>query len=482
MSTLTRRQLLTGTAAAAAGLAVTRASAASFPTSAALPAPAASGIEHIVFLCMENRSFDHYLGWLPGAHGRQAGLSYADDHGVRHATHHLTEFQGCGFNDPDHSYAGGRIQYAGGKLDGFRKGANDDYALGYYEKADLPFYGDFVGQSTVFDRWFAPILSATYPNRFYTHAARTDRIDNTSRQTSMPTIWDRLAGAGVPANYYFSDLPFLALWGEKYLPISKPVDSFFAEAASGTLPQFSYLDPFFLGEEQGGSNDDHPHADIRRGQAFVSQVAKAVATSPLWSDRPGHHLRRVGGLLRPRHATALRRRPRHWSRGVRPRTGRLSRTGLRLLPLRAPRRDRPRDLRPHLAAAVRGVALRPGPAVRPGPQRAQPRPRAGLPCAPPGRPCAAGCARPGATLLRNAGHGHVPGGALLARAQRSQEPHGLAPHRLSTTACLTGYERVCSVVLAGARMSVRSVPGAPREQTRSDGGRQAYCQWPSSTQ
>jgi len=283
MSTLTRRQLLTGTAAAAAGLAVTRASAASFPTSASLPAPAASGIEHIVFLCMENQSFDHYLGWLPGAHARQAGLSYADDHGVRHATHHLTEFQGCGFNDPDHPYAGGRIQYAGGKLDGFRKGANDDYALGYYEKADLPFYGDFVGQSTVFDHWFAPILSATYPNRFYTHAARTDRIDNTSRQTSMPTIWDRLAGAGVPANYYFSDLPFLALWGEKYLPISKPVDSFFAEAASGTLPQFSYLDPFFLGEEQGGSNDDHPHADIRRGQAFVSQVAKAVATSPLWS-------------------------------------------------------------------------------------------------------------------------------------------------------------------------------------------------------
>jgi len=283
MSPLTRRQLLTGTAAAAAGLAVSRASAASFPTSAALPPPAASGIEHIVFLCMENRSFDHYLGWLPGANGRQAGLSYADDHGVRHATHHLTEYQGCGFNDPDHSYAGGRIQYAGGKLDGFRKGANDDYALGYYQKGDLPFYGEFVGQATVFDRWFAPILSATYPNRFYTHAARTDRIDNTSRQTNMPTIWDRLAAAGVSANYYFSDLPFLALWGENYLPISKPVGSFFTQAASGTLPQFSYLDPFFLGEEQGGSNDDHPHADIRRGQAFLSQVARAVASSPLWS-------------------------------------------------------------------------------------------------------------------------------------------------------------------------------------------------------
>ncbi len=287
MSEFTRRQLLIGTAAAAAGVAASRgAAAASTPAtsaaSVALPRPADSGIEHIVFLCMENRSFDHYLGWLPGAEGKQAGLSYLDDHGVRHATHHLIERQGCGFNDPDHSYEGGRIQLAGGKLDGFRKGSNDEFALGYYTKDDLPFYSKFVQQSTVFDHWFAPILSATFPNRFYTHAARTDRIDNTSRQTSMPTIWDRLAAAGVPANYYFSDLPFLALWGEKYLPISKPVASFWTDAASGRLPQFSYLDPFFLGEAQGGSNDDHPHADILRGQAFVSEVARAVAMSPQW--------------------------------------------------------------------------------------------------------------------------------------------------------------------------------------------------------
>jgi phospholipase C len=281
MSPLTRRQLLVGAAATATGAAITRAGAA--PRPAALPNPASSGIDHIVFLCMENRSFDHYLGWLPGADGRQAGLSYLDDHGVAHPTHHLTERQGCGFNDPDHSYEGGRRQFAGGRLDGFRKGGADDFALGYYTKQDLPFYGEFVNQATVFDHWFASTLSSTYPNRFYTHAARTDRVDNTMRLTSMPTIWDRLGSAGVPATYYFSDLPFLALWGEKHLRISKPIASFFADAAAGTLPQFSYLDPFFLGEDQGGSNDDHPHADIHRGQALVSQVAGAVASSPLWS-------------------------------------------------------------------------------------------------------------------------------------------------------------------------------------------------------
>ncbi|MGD0783758.1 MAG: alkaline phosphatase family protein, partial [Candidatus Aminicenantales bacterium] len=55
---------------------------------AALPPPAKSGIEHVIVVMMENRSFDHFLGWLPHADGRQAGLSYADPQGTPHATFH----------------------------------------------------------------------------------------------------------------------------------------------------------------------------------------------------------------------------------------------------------------------------------------------------------------------------------------------------------------------------------------------------------
>jgi phospholipase C len=249
-----------------------------------LPNPGSSGLENIVVVVMENRSFDHYFGWVPGADGKQAGLSYPDAKGVMHSTHHLTERQGCGFNDPDHSYEGGRIQLDGGKCNGFRKGPGyDDFALGYYAKDDLPLYSALVGQATVFDRWFCSILGPTYPNRYYTHSGRTERLDNNSANNGSPTIWDRLSAAGVPANYYFNDLPFLALWGEKYLPISRPYETFLTQAASGTLPQFSYIDPFFLGEDQGGSNDDHPHADIHRGQAFLSEIATALVNSPQWS-------------------------------------------------------------------------------------------------------------------------------------------------------------------------------------------------------
>jgi len=37
-----------------------------------LPSPRNMPIRHVRVLMMENRSFDHYLGWMPHADGRQA--------------------------------------------------------------------------------------------------------------------------------------------------------------------------------------------------------------------------------------------------------------------------------------------------------------------------------------------------------------------------------------------------------------------------
>ncbi len=283
---VSRRELIVGAAAAGAAVAASSviepiAGAAAAATAKSLRNPSQSGLDHIVVVCMENRSFDHYLGWVPGATGKQRNLTYRDDEGRPHRTHHLTDYTGCGFNDPDHSYTGGRVQLNGGRCDGFRRGRNDDYALGYYTRDDLPLTRQLVDEFMVCDHWFAGILGPTYPNRFYTHSAATDRIRNTFNVCALPTIWDRLIEAGIPSAYYFTDLPFLALYGGKYQGLSKRVDEFFADAAGGRLPSYSYVDPGFLGDTQ---NDDHPHADIRRGQNFVGRVVDAIVRSPQWSS------------------------------------------------------------------------------------------------------------------------------------------------------------------------------------------------------
>src|SRR5207248_4751882 len=109
---LTRRRFLGGAAGITVALAwgganrlATRAAASAAATT--LPDPTASGIEHVVVAMMENRSFDHFLGWLPGADGRQAGLTYLDRSGVSYSTYPLApDFQGCHHPDPAHSYDG----------------------------------------------------------------------------------------------------------------------------------------------------------------------------------------------------------------------------------------------------------------------------------------------------------------------------------------------------------------------------------------
>jgi phospholipase C len=286
---LTRREFLAGLSAATGALAIAGCgddSRTDDPEDASLPAPGESGIEHIVVVMMENRSFDHFLGWVPGADGRQAGLSYEDKRGVAHSTYSLApNFQNCELDDPDHSYDGGREQLNGGASDGWLRASTSDlFPIGYYEQQDLPFFGPAVPAWTTADRYFCAILGPTYPNRIYMHAAQTDRLDNTFDLATMPTIWDRLAAAGVSARYYYSDFPYLALWSARYAAISKPIADFHASAAAGTLPSVSYVEPRFVLDTDGTSGDDQPFADIRNGQAFLNQIYEALISSPNWQS------------------------------------------------------------------------------------------------------------------------------------------------------------------------------------------------------
>lgn len=292
-TSVTRRSFLQTAAATTAGFALGgfNASALAAPRNKRLPTPQRSGIEHIVVAMMENRSFDHLLGWLPGAERRQAGLTYLDKANMPHQTWQISTlaespYQGCQFNDPDHSYQGARIEYNNGAADGWlRAGDNDIYSIGYYVQNDLAFLGQAAPAWTTLDHYFAAILAGTYPNRIYQHAAQTDRLDNSILPLSaLPTIWDRLADHSLTGRYYFSDFPFVALWGTKYVDISRPFSQFIADAAAGTLPQVSFVEPRFLGEAQGISTDDHPHGDIRNGEIFLNSVYEAVTTSPNWEN------------------------------------------------------------------------------------------------------------------------------------------------------------------------------------------------------
>jgi phospholipase C len=254
------------------------------PTSVSLPSPGASGIQHVVVVTMENRSFDHILGWLPNANAQQNFTYPTASNGTR-TTEHWPDYQGCFHPDPDHSYSGGRVEYDNGKMDGWLLDTNNDiFAIGYYNESDLPFTSALAGNFTTLDNYFCSILAPTFPNRMFMLAAQTDRLADTLTLTNLPTIFDRLAQAGIKARYYYSNVPFLALWGLRYVPISRTYDHFLLDAASGHLPAVSYVDPRFTILDDDTGSDDHPHSNIQRGESFLAETFNAVASGPAWSS------------------------------------------------------------------------------------------------------------------------------------------------------------------------------------------------------
>src|SRR3954465_1561863 len=254
-----------------------------------LPAPKNLPIDTFVVLMMENRSFDCYLGWLPGADGRQDGLTFTDKQGKSFATRRLApDWQGCAPPDPAHSWDGGRTQLNGGRCDGFlRSGDNDVFSISYYKEGDLGFIQDAAKAFTTFDRFHCSLMGSTLPNREYMHAATSYGM----RDNSFPnppgfpdtTIFASLAAKGISNRYFYSDLSIGLLWGEPGVARSSPVQEYYERCSSGTLPAVSFVDPNFggsVGEGPGISADEHPHGDVRAGQAFMSDVVHAFLESP----------------------------------------------------------------------------------------------------------------------------------------------------------------------------------------------------------
>jgi phospholipase C len=302
---LRRREFLARTAAlaGAAGMASVLpaetlvAEAAKQAAKAHFPKPRDLPLDTFVVLMMENRSFDHYFGWHPRADAKNAGLRYPSLDGTQYfKTHRLTpDFQGCGFRDPDHGWDGGRHQFNRGKMDGFYTGneegtGSDEFALGYYLSEDLGFIPHAAEAFTLYDRYFCSIMASTYPNRHYQLGAqnggqKSNVFPPETEQTTgfeWETILDRAEARGLGVAYYVSDLPFPALYGQRGLQWVRPASQFYTDAAAGNLPPICFVDPPFRdgGGGNGVSADEHPHGDVRLGQAFMSDIAHAFIESP----------------------------------------------------------------------------------------------------------------------------------------------------------------------------------------------------------
>ena len=244
--------------------------------------PSQCPIDTIVVVMMENRSFDHYLGTLPGVDGLRPGMFNPDADGNPVPIFDLGR-DVIADPDPDHSWNGGRRQMNGGAMDGFVVTTGSHEPMGYYTSATIPWMQAFASAYATCDRWFCSHLGNTWPNRHYVHAAQDFGMTSNSTDTpaGVTTIYDLLDAAGVSWKYYFIDLPFLATYPDRFPQwlaegrIGTFAD-YLADALAGRLPNVAIVDPAFF------VNDDHPPADIQLGQRFLADAHDALALGPHW--------------------------------------------------------------------------------------------------------------------------------------------------------------------------------------------------------
>ena len=284
-------------------------------------------VGHIVVLMLENRSFDHMLGYLSLEGGRddidglRAGLANEHD-GRGYPIHHLDTTAIA--DDPDHSAGSVDLQVGGGEMSGFvrsfaetlaRRGVQDGdpgRVMGYYNAADVPVYDHLARQFAVCDHWFSSVPGATWPNRLYAISGRAARSrddlpHNLPPMYDQPSFARHLDAHGITWRWYSFEVGTLRLADAHYalghhdkfaffstanlnwktgleLRMDTQAASFLQDAARGTLPSVSWIDPNFSNFNPIGfqPNDDHAPADIKDGQELVLAVYHALATSPQW--------------------------------------------------------------------------------------------------------------------------------------------------------------------------------------------------------
>ena len=163
--------------------------------------------------------------------------------------------------------------------------------MGYYNATDLPFYYGLYNTFATNDHYFSSTLTQTFPNRLYLYAGTSfGHIRNDVAHSTQKSVFETLDAGFVSWKIYSDQTGALSFGGIlfKYVNDRKaqhvfPMSQYYADAAAGTLPNVSFVDPKFLDTPKVES-DEHPPSNVQVGQKFVADVINGLMASPNWSS------------------------------------------------------------------------------------------------------------------------------------------------------------------------------------------------------
>ncbi|KAH9302086.1 hypothetical protein KI387_013669 [Taxus chinensis] len=271
-------------------------------------------IQTIVILVMENRSFDHMVGWMKqsinpqieGVTGQEWNpTSTTDPQSGKVFFREEAEYVDP---DPGHSFQAIRQQIFGSDdtsanpppMNGFVQqatsmGPNMSHTvMNGFRPAVVPVYTSLVSEFAVFDRWFASVPASTQPNRLYVHSATSHGATSNIPKLlaagyPQKTIFDSIDESGLSFGIYYQNIPATLFYTNlrklKYVSKFHSYDvEFKLHAKHGKLPNYVVVEQRYMDTKLFPANDDHPSHDVSEGQKFVKEVYEALRSGPQWNQ------------------------------------------------------------------------------------------------------------------------------------------------------------------------------------------------------
>jgi phospholipase C len=288
-------------------------------------------IEHFVVLMLENRSFDHLLGWLKSTDPRIEGLTGAESCmdpfpggtnpvPVAPATAFAMPF------DPGHEFMDIQMQLYGSsggaspvpnprsdpaKMSGFVASAYPAAAkaglplarrcvMEYFPPDSVSVLATLARQFAVFNFWYSSLPGPTWPNRFFVHAATSGGLTDSPGTPSIlggfsfanKTIYDKLDDAKLGWRIYHDGLPQsigIDSLRSEYLDINtenyREFKYFTEDVENAALPEYTFIEPQYdTGGNYANGDSMHPLNDVRLGEQLVQIVYEALRQSTDYWD------------------------------------------------------------------------------------------------------------------------------------------------------------------------------------------------------
>jgi phospholipase C len=273
--------------------------------------PATDKIKHLVLLMMENRSFDHFFGFLKSPsypiNGLNGDESNPDAEGNPVKVSRDARISGDLLPDPGHDFLDVNEQIFGNRgglqdstplMSGFIKNyqshtGNAQKAkriLKCFDPARIPVITTLAQQYAVCDNWFSSVPGPTLPNRAFVHFGTSmGRLDmSPDYGGTFNTIYEVLDKRGISSKIYFHDSTLaqtVSFLGKNQGRFFFEFNDFLKACKKGALPNYSVVEPLFNSDSEFAANDQHPDHDVAEGDSLIRRVYSAIRKNQqLWES------------------------------------------------------------------------------------------------------------------------------------------------------------------------------------------------------